>query len=287
VKILISVDMEGISGVATRRETATGWPPGAAKGDDHERARTWMTADANAAIAGAFEGGATEVVVVDAHDGMLNLLWDTLDPRAELIRGYENKPHGMIQGVDLGCDAAFFVGYHARAADSRGVLSHTFTGPDTLWDIRLNGEQASEARFNAALAGEQGVPVALLTGDDVICAETRAWLPQVEVAVVKYALDRFTARCLPQVTALERIRSAACRAVQRAGELQPYRMSVPVRLEMTFSDSSMAAAVARIPRAERSAERAISYSAPSVQEAYDVCSIALVLAGNVAKRERL
>jgi D-amino peptidase len=279
--------MEGISGVATRRETATGWPPGMGKGDDHERARVWMTADANAAIGGAFDGGATEVVVVDAHDGMLNLLWDALDPRAELIRGYENRPHGMIQGVDLGCDAAFFVGYHARAADGRGVLSHTFTGPDTLWDIRLNGEQASEARFNAALAGEQGVPVALVTGDDVICEETRDWLPQVEIAVVKYALDRFTARCLPQATALERIRAAACRAAQRSGELQPYRVTTPVQLEMVFSDSSMAAAVARIPRAERSADRAINYSAPSVQEAYDVCSIALVLAGNVAKRERL
>ena len=279
--------MEGISGVATRRETATGWPPGMGKGDDHERARVWMTADANAAISGAFDGGATEVVVVDAHDGMLNLLWDELDPRAELIRGYENKPHGMIQGVDLGCDAAFFVGYHARAADARGVLSHTFTGPDTLWDIRLNGEQASEARFNAALAGEQGVPVALVTGDDVICEETRGWLPQVEVAVVKYALDRFTARCLPQATALSLIRSAAHRAAQGAGELQPYRLATPVQLEMIFSDSSMAAAVARIPRAERSADRAITYAAPSVQEAYDVCSIALVLAANVAKRERL
>jgi D-amino peptidase len=279
--------MEGISGVATRRETATGWPPGMGKGDDHERARVWMTADANAAIGGAFDGGASEVVVVDAHDGMLNLLWDTLDPRAELIRGYENKPHGMIQGVDLGCNAAFFVGYHARAADSRGVLSHTFTGPDTLWDIRLNGEQASEARFNAALAGEQGVPVALVTGDDVICEETREWLPQVEVAVVKYALDRFTARCLPQATALSRIRSAAREAVRRVSEMQPYRLPLPVQLEMVFNDSSMAAAVARIPRAERSADRAITYSAPSVQEAYDVCSIALVLAGNVAKRERL
>ena len=81
MKVLISVDMEGISGVATRRETATGWPVGASKGNDYERAREWMTADANAAISGAFEGGATEVLVADAHDGMLNVIWEHLDPR--------------------------------------------------------------------------------------------------------------------------------------------------------------------------------------------------------------
>jgi D-amino peptidase len=285
--VLISVDMEGISGVATRRETATGWPPGAGKGNDYERARAWMTADANAAIVGAFDGGATEVLVADAHDGMLNLIWESLDPRAELIRGYEGRPAGMFQGIDAECDAVMCVGYHARAADGRGVLSHTFTGPDVLWDIRLNGEPASEARFNAALAGQHGVPVALITGDDVICDETRAWLPHVETAVVKYALDRFTARCLPQPLALERIQQAACRAMERLGEMQPYRLEPPVNLEMVFGDSSMAAVASRIPGVERCAERAIRYSAPDVQEAYDVCSIALVLAGAVAKRERL
>src|SRR5215467_13522297 len=112
MKVLISVDMEGISGVATRRETATGWPAGAAKGNDYERARGWMTADANAAIQGAVEGGATEIVVADAHDGMENLIWEQLDARAELIRGYENRGGGMIEGIDESCDAAFFVGYH-------------------------------------------------------------------------------------------------------------------------------------------------------------------------------
>jgi D-amino peptidase len=279
--------MEGISGVTSRRETATGWPPGAGKGDDYERARVWMTADANAAIAGAFEGGATEVVVADAHDGMLNLLWESLDPRAELIRGYQGRRALMIEGIDDSCDAVFCVGYHARAADGRGVLNHTFTGMDTLWDVHLNGEPASETRFNAALAGQHGVPVALITGDDVICDETRTWLPHVETAVVKYAIDRFTARCLAQPIALERIRTAACRATQRIGEMQPFTLASPVVLEMTFGDSSMAAAVSRIPQTERSGDRCVKYSAHDAQQAYDVCTIALVLAGAIAKSERL
>jgi D-amino peptidase len=141
VKVLISVDMEGISGVATRRETATGWPAGAGKGNDYERARGWMTADANAAIAGACDAGATEILVADAHDGMLNLIWEDLDPRAELIRGYENRRGVMIEGIDSSCDAVFFVGYHARAADGRGVLSARFRKFEALriWQGPVGG----------------------------------------------------------------------------------------------------------------------------------------------------
>jgi D-amino peptidase len=287
MKVLISVDMEGISGVATRRETATGWPAGAGKGNDYERARGWMTADANAAIAGACDAGATEVLVADAHDGMLNLIWEALDPRAELIRGYENRSGAMIEGIDGSVDAVFFVGYHARAADGRGVLSHTFTGTDTLWDVRLNDAPASEARFNAALAGQYGVPVALVTGDDVICAETQSWLPHVETAIVKYAIDRFTARCLAQAAALERIRAAASRAIQRLGDMPPFELSGPIKLDMVLGDSSMAAAAATIPGVERCDERTVTYTADTAQSAYNVCRIVLVMAGAVAQRERL
>jgi D-amino peptidase len=287
MKILISVDMEGVSGVVARRETATGWPQGSAKGNDYERAREWMTEDANAAIRGACEGGATEVLVADAHDGMLNLVWEALDPRAQLIRGYENRPGGMSAGIDPSFDGLFLVGYHARANDGRGILSHTFTGPTTLWEVRLNGESASEARFNAAMAGEHGVPVGLITGDDVICAETRTWLPHVETAVVKYAIDRFTARCLPPAAALAAIQDAAKRAAQGIKAMPPFRLSSPVRLEMTWADSSMAAAAARIPGVERCGERAVAYAARDAIEAYTVCDIAIDLAAAAAARQRV
>jgi D-amino peptidase len=287
-RILISVDMEGISGVVSRRETATGWPHGSAKGNDYERARAWMTADANAAIRGAFEGGATEVLVADAHDGMLNLIWNDLDPRAELIRGYENRTCGMSAGLDAASafDGLFFVGYHARANDARGVLSHTFTGPDVLWEVRLNGESASEARFNAAVAGQFGVPVGLITGDDVICEETCRWLPHVETAVVKVAIDRFTARCLPQPAALDAIQAAATRAARGLNHMRAYQLSSPIRLETVWRDSSLAAAAARLPRAERTGEREVAYSATDALEAYRVCDVAIELASAVVARER-
>ncbi|MBV9543802.1 MAG: M55 family metallopeptidase, partial [Chloroflexi bacterium] len=145
---------------------------------------------------------------------------------------------------------------------------------------------ASEARFNASVAGQLGVPVALITGDDVICAETCTWLPHVETAVVKYAIDRYTARCLGQATAHERIRTAACTALRRLADMRPYQLSTPVRLEMVFGDSSMAAAAEIIPDVQRSGERSISYVAPDAQTAHNVCRIALELAGTVVQRQR-
>jgi D-aminopeptidase len=105
--------------------------------------------------------------------------------------------------------------------------------------------------------------------------------------VVKYAIDRYTARCLAQATALERIRTAASRAIQRLNEMPPFVLSSPVKLEMVLGDSSMAAAAASIPGVERCAERTVVYMAENAQLAYDVCRIALVMAGTVAQRERL
>jgi D-amino peptidase len=104
--------------------------------------------------------------------------------------------------------------------------------------------------------------------------------------VVKYAIDRYTARCLGQATALERIRMAACQAMRRLGEMSPYRLSTPVELEMVLGDSSMAAAAAEIPGMRRSDERAVAYTAPDATTAHNVCRIALACAGNVAQRER-
>jgi D-amino peptidase len=121
----------------------------------------------------------------------------------------------------------------------------------------------------------------------VICAETRSWLPHVETAIVKYAIDRFTARCLAQATALERIRTSASRAIQRLNEMPPFLLTPPIKLEMVLADPSMAAAAESIPGVERCAERTVMYMADNAQSAYDVCRIVLVLAGAVAQRERL
>src|SRR5690606_19634368 len=115
MKILISVDIEGVAGVTHAEQVRTGNP-------EYERARAWMTAEADAAIRGAFEGGASEVRVNDSHGGFRNLLLDRLDERAQVITG---KPRnlGMVAGVE-GCDAVFMIGYHSGAGRF-GILAHT------------------------------------------------------------------------------------------------------------------------------------------------------------------
>jgi D-amino peptidase len=165
MRVLISADMEGTTGVTGWHDVQPGQP-------EYQRFRRFLTADVNAAVDGAFQGGATEVVVNEAHDGMRNILIEDLDERVEMISGL-HKPLVMMEGVDA-CDVVFFTGYHARAGEP-GVLAHTLC--DEFASVELNGAVASEARLGAALAGEIGVPVGLVTGDDVICSEAEKLSP--------------------------------------------------------------------------------------------------------------
>src|SRR5690606_14552258 len=141
-RVYISVDMEGISGVSGPDQTSS-------SGSEYGRARKLMAADANAAIAGAFAGGATDVLVNDAHGGQRNLLPEDLDPRARLI-SHSFKRHGMMEGLDETFDAVIFIGYHAKAQAPRGLFAHTGSG--VVRDLRVNGESVGEGGLNALLA---------------------------------------------------------------------------------------------------------------------------------------
>ena len=165
-KVYISVDMEGISGVNGDDQTAAG-------AAEYGRARKLMAEDANAAIRGAFEGGATDVLVNDSHGGQRNLLPEDLDPRARLI-SHSFKRHGMMEGLDESFDAVIFVGYHAKADSPRGVFAHTGSG--VVKDLVVNGKSVGEGGMNARLAQWFGVPVVLVTGDDVAVEQQKAKL---------------------------------------------------------------------------------------------------------------
>ena len=152
-------------------------------GRDYPVARVLMTGEANAAIAGAFDGGATSVVVNDSHGPMDNLLGEQLDPRANYVVG-DPKPLDMVQEVTPQTGVVLFVGYHAGAADPSGVLAHTYSGA-AFADVRLNGRSISEAELNGLMAADAGVPVGLVTGDDVICAAIEKVFPGVVTVAVK------------------------------------------------------------------------------------------------------
>jgi len=146
-----------------------------------------MTADVNAAIAGARDSGANDVIVCDGHSSMRNLVIEELDPHASLARG-RIKTYAMMEGI-AGSDLAFMIGYHAPAGEV-GVLSHTWLGA-AITDVKLNGDRCSEGRMNATLAGSFGVPVAMITGDDRACKDAEKYMPHARTVTVKTAVDRF------------------------------------------------------------------------------------------------
>lgn len=179
LKVYVSVDIEGITGLVHFHQYS------AESGQQYDM-RLQMTREANAAIEGAFEAGATEVLVNDAHGTQKNLIPSELDKRAQLILG-NTKPLSMMQGIDESFDGAFFIGYHAGAS-VQGVCSHTYTG--YVSEVRLNGQPAGEVMINSAVAGYFGVPVALVTGDSAACNEALSILVTVETVAVKRTYNK-------------------------------------------------------------------------------------------------
>lgn len=240
-KVFISCDLEGITGVISRDQSG---PTGA----NYERTRKMMTADVNAAIRGALDGGATLVVVSDGHGSMQNLILEDLDPAAEVVLG-SPKPLTQMEGISPEFSVALFVGYHARMG-SNGVLSHTISG-GTVANVWVNGILVGETGINAAIAGGFGVPVGLVTGDQWLCAEATALLGRVHAVEVKQAITRYSARCLHPERTHPMIRAAAKVAVEDAANLKPFRPGVPTTFRVQLKDSGMADSAVRVPGSVR------------------------------------
>lgn len=260
MRVLISADSEGVTGITNTNELLFGRP-------HYEFMRTMMTDDVNAAIDGAFAGGATEVVVNDAHWTMTNVQIERLDPRADLIKGF-HKHLCMVEGVQ-NADAVFFLGYHARTGDSDGVGNETILGREIV-EIRMNGQPVGESEINAAVCGQFEVPVVFASGDDLYERELRQTLPEVEFGLTKYALDRWAARCFPPERSHANIRDAARRAVERAkeGGFSPYRLEGPVSLSVTFSSTAEALMASLVPGSVREAPRVVTFTADNAVDAW-------------------
>jgi D-amino peptidase len=270
MRVFISVDMEGISGLTDPEDMRTG-------GRGYERGCEIMTADANAAIRAAFTAGATEVVVTDSHGSTKNLRADLIDPRCTLIRG-PYRPLRMGQGLTPAFDAAMFVGYHARAGVPDGVLNHTWMGYE-IHHLYLNGEKAGEIKLIAALAGSMGVPVALVTGDEAACAEAREVLGDVETVAVKKGLDRYAAELIPPPRAQRLIAAAAGRALGRT--FQPFTVPTPCTLGIEWSSTAMAGACALIPGVKRIGGRSVEFTTGDYAEVMAVLGIMATIGGDV------
>ena len=163
MKIYMTVDMEGATGICCREQTMKG-------NAYYAEGRRLLTGDVNAAVEGALEGGATEVLVADMHDGSFNFLLEEVHPAAEVIHGGRGGPR--FPYLDGSVDAMFIVAYHARAGTRGAVLEHTMSS-QSWFRVTVNGREIGEVGIDAALAGAAGVPVVLVTGDDKVCAESR------------------------------------------------------------------------------------------------------------------
>ncbi|MBR5364983.1 MAG: M55 family metallopeptidase [Clostridia bacterium] len=235
--IYIETDLEGISGVSTLDQVASG----------SRHACERLMADTNAAIAGAFDGGADRVQVLDGHGGGHNFLDGWLDPRAEIA------PIDAIRT----CDACFCVGAHAMAGTQNAFLDHTQSS--VAWhDYRINGRRYGETGQLAVFAGAWDVPFVMASGDFAACAEVRTLFGNIETAVVKTAIGRNRADCLPDDEAERLIRHAAARAVKLADSVRPFHVTFPMEIAVEFNRTDYADdAMARRPDAERIGPRTV------------------------------
>jgi D-amino peptidase len=255
LKVYISVDMEGIAGVVSDQQLG---PPGF----EYARFREFMTAEALAAIAGAKDAGATEILVSDSHGNMQNLLIEKFPADVQIVRS-SPRPLSMMQGIDSTFDAAIFIGYHSGTANPQGVRAHTMSSA-RFAGIDLNGAPASESRVNAAIAGHFGVPVVMISGDDVATAELKAVLGDVETAVVKRALGFHSAVTSTPEAAQNLIRAKAKAGVERRAAFKPYVVRTPVRLDITFKSYRPAEILAYLPIVERTNSHAVRYNGRTI-----------------------
>ncbi|SEQ11741.1 D-amino peptidase [Streptomyces sp. yr375] len=256
MRILISADMEGATGVTWPADVLPGAP-------QWERCRSMFTSDVNAAVLGFFDGGADEVLVNEAHSTMRNLLLEQLDERVEMLTG-RHKSLSMVEGVQHGdVDGIAFVGYHAGAG-MEGVLAHTYLA-NSVTGVWLNDVRASEGLLNAHVVAEYGVPVVLVTGDDVACEDALGYAPEALKVAVKDHISRYAAVCRTPARTAADIRAAAKAAAGLAVRQEPLDGG-PFTVAVEFDAEHLAMAATVVPGVARIGERKIAYTSATMYE---------------------
>ncbi len=257
-KILISVDMEGIGGIASQAQTSSAQ-------FDYALGRRLMTAEVNAAIQGCLDAGAGEILVADAHGNAQNILPDELNEAAVLIRSFPRRLLQM-EGVDSTCDGVIFLGYHAREGTPMADISHTIAGT-VIAELKVNGLPVSEALFNAAVAGYYHVPVIMVAGDQNVTGEAVAAFPNVQCVTTKESLGWTSAKARHPRVICREIREKARAAVLGISRVKPYVVDTPVTMEIALKNIANAEAISYLPWVERSGGKTILVHTPTIVEA--------------------
>lgn len=276
MRFLISADMEGATGVT--------WPADCEPGTEQwQRCRAMFTSDVNAAVTGFFEGGASEVLVNEAHSTMRNLLLEQLDVRATMLTG-RHKELTMVEGVQRGhVDGVAFLGYHTGAG-TEGVLAHTYL-PNSITGVWVDGEPASEGYLNSLVVSEYGVPVVLVTGDDRTCeAAVATYAPAAQTAAVKDYVSRYAAVCRPPAATFEQIRTAAKSAAALAVRHEP-RHAGPFTVEVEVDATQLPTQACMVPSVDRVGERRVRFTAPTAYEMIRAFKAVTTLITNGVERD--
>lgn len=270
LKVYISADMEGISGIVHSEQVTT-------EGHDYNIARKWMAEDVNSAIEGAIEAGAEIILVNDSHGSMRNILPNDLHPKASLISG-SPKPLSMMQGIDSSFSACIFIGYHSKAGTTSSILDHTYSGA-SIFSIKINGVEMPELGINALVAGYFNVPVIFVSGDSEVCRQAKSILGDKIVTVaVKEGYGRTSAKLLPMDEARKRIREGVKLALEKLNEMKPFKMNPPYNFEIEFLYSSQAEMAELIPMVKRVSSRGVSYTSKDFIEGFKLMRALIALA---------
>lgn len=257
MKFFISADLEGTNGVVSPGEIIPGEL-------GYEAARILMTEEVNAAVRGLFDAGADEVLVCDSHEVAQNIRVDLLDERAFLLRG-DCRPDSMVHSIDSSYDGLLLLGHHAMFGTQNAVLDHTYD-QYLIREMKVNDTAYGEVGINALYAAEQGVPFIMASGDDALEKEAQAFCAEVEIAVVKYAQGRYSAKCLPRKAGLDLIYDKAKKAAENAKNVACAKIPEEITMEITFQQTVMADGAERVKGIVRKGPMTVAYKCASMKE---------------------
>ncbi len=240
------------------------------KGFDYDRMREIMTGEVEAAIRGAREGGADEVVVCDGHDTGRNLLIEKMAVDCDVIQG-SSYELGMMAGIGRDFGASLQVGYHSMKHTHAGTLGHTYTY--SIAALKLNGVQVGESGLSAAIAGHFGVPLVFISGDLHAVMQTKKLVPGVIGVPTKEGVGIYAARSFAPRLVKDRIRKGAKEAVEKAGDIKPFALRKPINVEVRFERPLMAQYACQIPIVKRKDISTVSYKSRDMVEAFQMFDV--------------
>lgn len=270
MKAFISVDLEGMPYVVIPGHLSL-------KGTLYEEARKIATKVTLIVSEELNKNGFDKIIVADSHGPMVNLLVDDLPEYVDIIRGYI-RPVSMVSGVD-GCDAALFLGYHAKFGTAKSTFDHTYSG-GTINRLEVNGVEVSEFLLNAYTTGDYNVPVIMVAGEaQLLKDDVEKYTPWAETVALKHSLSRVSAKSSGMPRIEKELKEAVKRAVAnfRQNKAKLLVAKKPVKIGITFLASHFADAAELLPIVNRVDALNVEYTASSMIEAYKMFEM-LVLA---------